>query len=526
MNVYIDRDEDCAADGTDCEFIDSSLKSIVCEFAAFLFCLVQRTQLNSTRVKQWNPKHFQVMNEIDVVSAQIENPLLLPPDQDSPSHILNALNDDCLYKAFKRLHFLDLLNVLKVCIRFEARAKEAFASKYKRLKLDIAECDRNTMEEILSAFGSAIQSLHVKLDPNAIDGDFIHTIIQNCSSELKELNLLGWNIQLDSPHLRLPFSKLETLGLFDCVGNLDLAHLIDDCPHLKEISLEQCDLRGVNEMIGRRFGQLETLKIYNCDMDIKTDALEHFIVSNPTLTELLIIQSDMRIETSQAFRLIGQNMLKLQLLHFCAPINDLEHFQSDVEHIGRLHSLKHLGLSIEELEVAPLANSLATNNIPIETLRICFSLIDDIAIRSISKLKRLTNLDIQCAQGFNEEHLINLARNVHGLEKLTLKNVMNHDGNGVPTVDVLMQMLHYAKKLHNLTLFLHDDEGGDGGNGAGTGFDINTDQFKTMLTTIKNRPVRIGLCIHIRGSNSKIDVPEAMLQENSAVLSIKIRQYE
>lgn len=65
---------------------------------------------------------------MDLDLAQAENSLLVPLDQDLPSHILNALNDYCLYEAFKRLHFLDLLNVAKVCVQFESQAKAALTN--------------------------------------------------------------------------------------------------------------------------------------------------------------------------------------------------------------------------------------------------------------------------------------------------------------------------------------------------------------------------------------------------------------
>lgn len=89
------------------------------------------------------------------------------------------------------------------------------------------------------------------------------------------------------------------------------------------------------------------------------------------------------------------------------------------------------------------------------------------------------------------------------------------------TIDVLMQMLHYAKRLRKLTLFLHDDDGGDM---VATDFNINSDHFKTILDSIKNRPGSIVLCIDIFSSKIKLDVPEEMSKENSDFLSIKIRQ--
>ena len=150
---------------------------------------------------------------MELLTLQDVDPLLIPSDQDSPSHILNALNDHCLYEAFKRLHFRDLLNVANVCVRFQSQAKAAFSSKYKKLELDIRECDESTMRKVLETFGSSIQSLQISLCTEDVEADeqLFRSIIDNCSSKLKDLKLYGFDIQFNSSNLRLPFPQLELL---------------------------------------------------------------------------------------------------------------------------------------------------------------------------------------------------------------------------------------------------------------------------------------------------------------------------
>ena len=63
------------------------------------------------------------------------DPLWIPPDQDSPTHILNALNDDCLQKVFKHLNANDLSSAAEVCVRFNQQVKCTFAQKYENMNL-------------------------------------------------------------------------------------------------------------------------------------------------------------------------------------------------------------------------------------------------------------------------------------------------------------------------------------------------------------------------------------------------------
>lgn len=371
----------------------------------------------------------------------------------------------------KRLRYLDLLNLAQVSTQFETQAKAAFASKYEMLRLLQSDCDQNKMENILRVFGSLIQSLRIGSNKNAAGDPLFLAIIQNCSPKLKRLNLFGFNIQVDSLNSRLPFPKLKELGLGQCSGNLDLARLIDNCSVLETISLEDCNFQSVNGMISRKFKRLESLHIMQYDGEISKDALENFIMSNPALKELWI---DARYGSSHAIRLIGQNMLELQEMHLHLSIYDLQYFQSDVEYIGQLRSLEKLGLHFNGLEVASLANTLATNNLPIENLFMSHGSIDDTAIKYILQLKQINTIEIHRIDGLNKEHLIDLAKNLPELQEMNLTKL-----NVELTLMGLLQVVHHAKKLRELHLVLK--------YGA-TGFTINTDDYKAMVAIVKNRP--------------------------------------
>lgn len=114
-------------------------------------------------------------------------------EQDSPSHILNALDDDCLREIFERLILLDLCNVVNVCTRFSRLAKDALPFKYKHcdLKKEFGfdgKFPAVNVEVALNNFGSSIQSLHVNSGHFLIHREPLSVIDQHCA-QLIQLNL-------------------------------------------------------------------------------------------------------------------------------------------------------------------------------------------------------------------------------------------------------------------------------------------------------------------------------------------------
>lgn len=453
------------------------------------------------------PQVDDSMDSMDI-PQEVENPLLVAPDQESPSHILNALIDDCLYKVFTWLNYLDLLNVVKVCVRFQIQGTAAFASSYKMLQLIDSECDQDQMEEVLREFGSIVQSLNVQSDKNVYNANLFRTIIKSCSPELKGLILTKCNIQVDSPNFRLPFSKLESLRLLNCTGNVSLAHLVDNCPELRLITVSSSGLRGVNELIDRKFNKLERLYLVDYYGDIDYYALENFITSNPDLIELCITKPT-QFRTSNVYRLIGQHMPKLRVLEFYLSCD--QPTQSDFNCTGQLHSLEKLVLDLNGLEVEPLAKMLTANVLPINFLNLQNGLIDKYAIKYISQLKQITILELDEINGLSDELLIFLAKNLPNLRWIQL----TENPNDSLTIIGLIQMLDYAKNLRLLKFGFSQDDDDD------FTFIVNTDDYKTMVNTIRHRPEKINLRIMIFGKEIKINVDETVLNENKEILSFE-----
>lgn len=426
--------------------------------------------------------------------------MFAPPEQDSP--ILKALNNDCLYAVFKWLNSLDLMNVAKVCVRFQSQAVAAFSSKYKHLELKRRKCDQDEMKSVLSEFGPYIQSLSILSNRTAADSVLLPAIIQNCTSELKVLRLANINIQVDSPDLRLPFPKLEELELLHCDGKVNLLHLNEDCPELTKISLTYGILKGVDVLFSHEFKKLERLHLCMLDGRMNDAVVERFITLNPTLIELTIKGS---LQTSRAIRLVGQNMLRLKTIALTPSIDNLEHFQSDVQHIGHLRSLKSLRLDFNGQEATPLAKVLAENHSPMEDFEIIRACFENTAIDWISQLQEINTLNMAGAWGINDEHLIRLARNLSKLHELRL---VAYDG--VSTIAGIIQMFHYAKNLSIFQLICR----------GYSEMTVNLDDYNNMLDMIRNWPHFICTYLEIYGERIRINVPKEIVEENRHILNI------
>lgn len=518
---YGEQDNDHSASAStsnDCNLVSNQLSQLV-RISSLLNILQLNTNAHIAFI-------FHQKIDAKAVPQIVQDQAYLPPEEDSPLHILSALCDHCLYEVFLWLNSRDLSNAVKVCTRFEGQAKVAFALKYKNLELSYRECDQNTMNEILSEFGSSIQSLRMELDEEVITDDCIlfDSIIRNCSSELRTLELANVNIRSTSPDLRLPYHSLEKMELYHCIGNVSLAHLLDDCPELTEIKVTNCNLQGFDGLINHQFKQLKTLHIIDHPRfleptpndTINDAALEHFIQTHPDLIEL-VINGRSTLKTSHAFRLIGQNMLELQVLQLLLPIDKRE--ISDFEYIAQLKSLESLQLNLNWMNPAPLVKSLVNNNVPVDHLGIFVSSIDFTAIQYISQLKQITHLQMYVVRGMNDEHLIQLARNLPELHHLDLDDLLVDNVNDTITINGLMQMLHHAKKLCHMHFgfqAVDDEDDEDDVNYVV----INTDDYKTMADTIRKRTEKISLSIALF-DRDKLDVDETVIAENCDILYIE-----
>lgn len=146
--------------------------------------------------------------------------LLQTPEQNSPMHILNKLNDDCIEHIFRKLHFSTLNVVARVCIRFNQIAKNVFELKYQSQRINILDLEWNReptlvkIENFLSEFGATISSLSFAYTSvYEYESDRLYCgIIKDANVQLKMINKYCKHLN----ELEFNFADIVDQTLYEC----------------------------------------------------------------------------------------------------------------------------------------------------------------------------------------------------------------------------------------------------------------------------------------------------------------------
>lgn len=230
-----------------------------------------------------------------------------PPAHDSPHHILNALNDDCLEHVFKQFGLFDLSVTADVCVRFQQHAIDAFQSKYNHaIDIDLDSEFRghhDKLEAMIRNFGPSIHSIRVQsyVIPklNSID---IFKMINKYVPALTDLNLSDFKIAENVDSVHPLFAKLERWSLSHCSFTNGAEKLLAPCAELKR-HIEETDC-----CIDQTFPKLEEVNLSFSKID---DAkLKKFITLNPILEKLAIRHNNIYPSPS-IMQAIGQHLKNL-----------------------------------------------------------------------------------------------------------------------------------------------------------------------------------------------------------------------
>lgn len=236
-----------------------------------------------------NVKAGHLHHQPDYIRAPV-NPLLLPPDQNSDSHILNALNDDCLREVFQKLNWIDLSKAAQVCVRFNQHAKVAFVGKYKDLNLKFLPNKYQTIkkkeaENLLQNFGEAIQSLDIDSFILDLNVPFLRIASKYCT-KLKVLKLHSFDFKGNLKKIRPLLQRLEELHFSDCECYYGMKFVLSNCLKLKVLRFNSCDM-GQGAFIKQHFPKLEEASL-NESYNFDESTLNSFIIQNPALMKLSI----------------------------------------------------------------------------------------------------------------------------------------------------------------------------------------------------------------------------------------------
>lgn len=173
-----------------------------------------------------------------------------PPEEVSPKHILNALNNDCIKEIFRRFNTIDdFLRAAEVCIQVQQNARQCFPSIYKVFYLSNQEHSWNNevkpylvlplsrVQMFLGIFGDLIEKIAwgypyesfpyintfppmrfnqgVKED-REYDENNLRILADHCGKTVKEMQIRGRFIDFNIMH---KFQALEKLDIYLC-GNI------------------------------------------------------------------------------------------------------------------------------------------------------------------------------------------------------------------------------------------------------------------------------------------------------------------
>lgn len=309
-----------------------------------------------------------------------------PPAEDSPKHILNALNNHCLQECFRRLStHADFFNVANVCKRFRAIARACFpptnitlAARQSNGKLLLRKADQDQkywqndsslplidLESFLSIFGGFIKS--VDFDSTLFNRQFslfgqnFAKIVQYCGKSLEKLSFYNYGSSID---IQKSFESLKFLKIHDSI-----IWNIEPIPCLKVL-----DIRGpkyrysifnhVGRILKQHYPQLEVIILDEISR-VDDEMMTNFLVLNPQLRTLHVSYCD-SITTSI---LNGIDTRAPNLEHLTLVLLTDATVNEDWMQIGKIQNLKSLRTNLDRiLPTKPLIDLLIENDLPIEKL--------------------------------------------------------------------------------------------------------------------------------------------------------------
>lgn len=417
--------------------------------------------------------NHRIGNEIPNITAAHDS---LQPDFEL---ILRMLDDECLKQVFLRLRLKDLSNAADVCIRFKNAANWVFKTKFKWLEFDVIRYDdyiymrqdadsimEELKENVFRNFGPLMCSL------GRIDNEKVLELVSRyCvdKSNLKALHFFGVNITKNIvERFRNVFKQLNQLRFDYIKFDTNVSDLFPICTDLDDLWFWT-----------------------RSDPNAKV-ILDNLLISNLKLKKINIQMRNTEFNSSESFRsyLRAPSELNIGFNH---------------QYLSKFSMLNDLTLDFSYQIVSPVLKNLVENKIPINRLYLSKGVMYHDGFESICQMNQMNQLDLSsiCSPDLNENHLIELSKNLPDLREMRL-NQCSIKANA----DSLKRMISHLNKLKSLRIGVQPE----------TKIELN--DYNTMLEIVKNRPVKTHLEIIMRGDNVNVDVPEEIRKKNRAWFEI------
>lgn len=428
-------------------------------------------------------------------SAAIDVEMMhLPPAQDSPEHILNALNDDCILSILRELTNLrDFLRATEVCTRFQENAKRCFRVLFKQVRVDDSyvtpySITVTDLPSFLPIFGEFMQSLEwLSKENRNQDNINVFEMIAKHSDSLNELMSLGQNLDFNTCS---KFKALEAMHITSGAIHNFQSHL-----KLKYLVLRQVKIKNI-DWLTKPFPKLRLAEFFKIDT-LTDDVLIKFLAHNPQLRRLKL--SVCENLTSASFEYIAKCVPNLRYFTFASYTEHLlQNFNEHVLHLTNLKHLRSLRITTRRFSARPLVEALVEKKTNITDLMIDGA--DTNLAESIQKLKSLKNL-ILIAPDMSEEILIDFVQQLPVLERIITSCV-------ALTPLGLIRILGQAQKLSTISI-------------SANHVTIDAEAYMRIFPLAKDR-IKVFVAAH----NGEIDLPtNQVTADHRKWLHIAIKRY-
>lgn len=369
--------------------------------------------------------------------------LFHPPDQDAPQNMY-ALNDDCLFKIFKYLHFSSLNALSMVCVRFKKIAKQVFQTKYQSQKISVLDIDWKRkptlphMTNFVREFGESIASL--SLLKRSMDRYYFRrikytdTLLGLVNTHCKNLNTFEFDCAKVTEHtlndIRPLFQQIKELRLLN-VKTRSIFEIISDATNLEILELHfHNDFNEDIPIPQNAFPRLiEIIFPWPNDSSFYKTAMRRFIKYNAHV-EILRVPN--------VFESVLGGLLKYGHVKKISELSVLEIFWP-----LRMGSTPLLNTTFSEL-------NLQVKNLEMEIRADRISSAD---ISLLQKIKNIKSLHIRSHIGLKMSKLHRLLNYLPDIQTLTF-DLYRLNGNDDPIraneIPIIQQILEHADQLSTL----------------------------------------------------------------------------
>lgn len=330
------------------------------------------------------------------------------------------------------------------------------------------------------------------------ESQFLNVIAHDCSSALKEITITGFNFGgkiLDGLEFDSALSKLEKLSFIGCRIQKDLNNLITSCVALKVLQLEGCTL-DYHFPIWPTFKKLDELRLNNFMGSTKNDFINGVIASNPTVTKLSVLGCDFK-SSADMLKIISTvaqtipNLMELEISSFAE-------IKESIGHLSQLPFLEVLNVDLNQKFASSLNTIFTANATPIEHMKLMNGEINTRTIKAISRMEHLKVLELCNIVDLSNSRMVKLVKILGSkLEELKLQGSTAENF----TTARLKEMLLFATKLSLLTL-------------QSERININASDFQVMLDIVRTRRTKAKFLLVLIGKGGRVDVPDAIQEEN------------